>query len=138
MRRRLRFQIARERDALGSAVVDAPVPQERWRERLDAVIAQRIDDSKLGVDDLAAATHMDRTSLFRKLKQSVGMSPSEYLRESRLRRADELLGQRAGNVTEVAYAVGWESVSSFSRAYRERFARTPSERLGVPTAVADG
>ena len=55
------------------------------------------------------------------------MNTREYLREARLQRARQLLGEGAGNVTEVAYAVGFESLSSFARAFRQRFDCSPSE-----------
>jgi AraC-like DNA-binding protein len=70
--------------------------------------------------------HIDRTALFRRVKAQYGQSPSELLREARLKRAFELLSSRVGNVTEVAYAVGFESMSSFARAFRQRFGVAPS------------
>jgi len=48
------------------------------------------------------------------------------LREARMQRAADLLKRRAGNVAEVAEAVGFASVSSFSRRFRERFGQTPA------------
>lgn len=121
-RRRLLHALQREREV-------APLPpsaEERWRERLDGVIEARLDDSSFGVDALAAAMHSDRTTLFRRLKAQLGLSPSELIREARLRRAHALLGSGAGNVTEVAYAVGFESLSSFARAFRNRYGCAPS------------
>ncbi len=50
--------------------------------------------------------------------------------------AAELLRQGAGSVTEVAYSVGFESLSYFSRAFREHFGTTPSEHCAAPTASA--
>jgi len=69
---------------------------------------------------------MDRTTLFRKYKAAVGRSPDEELREMRLQQAAELLRAKAGNVAEVADAVGFASVSAFSRRFRERFGESPA------------
>lgn len=124
MRRRLQFQMQRDSVVL---VPLEPTPEERWREKLDAVIAGHLSDTAFSVDALAELMHTDRSNLFRKLKALVGMSPSEYLREARLQRAHALIEAQAGNVSEVAYAVGFESLSSFSRAFRQRHGCAPSD-----------
>ena len=69
--------------------------------------------------DWADLMHMDRTTLFRKFKAATNQSPDEALREARLELAAKLLCQKAGNVAEVADAVGFASVSAFSRQLRE-------------------
>ena len=56
----------------------------------------------------------------------LGMSPSEYLRDVRLKRAHTLLQQSAGNISEIAYAVGFDSLSSFTRAFKTRYGVAPS------------
>ncbi|HEV2131608.1 MAG TPA: helix-turn-helix transcriptional regulator, partial [Longimicrobiaceae bacterium] len=56
-------------------------------------------------------------------------TPSRFIRTVRVECAAELLRQGAGSVTEVAYSVGSESLSYFSRAFRERFGATPSDLL---------
>jgi DNA-binding response OmpR family regulator len=124
MRRRLQFQLQREALALPPITLSA---EERWREKLDAAIAAQLSDPAFSIDALADTMHADRSNLFRKLKTLVGMSPSEYLREARLLRAHTLLEAQTGNVSEVAYAVGFESLSSFSRAFKQRYGCAPSE-----------
>lgn len=124
-RRRLYHQLRRE----AAPPPTDPSSNERWRERLQGLIEANLGDSRYGIDQLAEAMHSDRSTLFRKVKASFGMSPSELLREARLQRAQALLLQQAGNVTEVAYAVGFESLSSFARAFRQRFEQAPSDVL---------
>ena len=70
--------------------------------------------------------HVGHVRLFRRIKELYGQSARDYLREARLKHAFELLSSQAGNVTEVAYAAGFESLSSFSRAFRQRFGVSPS------------
>lgn len=100
--------------------------EQRFRQRLDTAIAARLGDSSFGVEELAQAMHSDRSTLFRHIKEFYGQSARDYLREARLKYAHQMLATQAGNVTEVAYASGFESLSSFSRAFRQRFQVSPS------------
>lgn len=106
------------------------VPDERPESVFLAQVNRVLDDN-LGepgftVLDWAQLMHMDRTTLYRRLKSETGQSPEDYLREKRLQAAERLLSERAGNVAEVAEAVGFASVSHFSRRFRARFDCTPA------------
>lgn len=117
----------------GEAVADP-----RFLERLEQLVTRAAGDPHFGVAELAAGLHMDRATLFRRLKAARGLSPSDYLRERRLQLARELLDARRGNVSEVAYAVGYESLSHFTQAFRRRFGCTPSAVLeGQPVVQSN-
>jgi AraC-like DNA-binding protein len=77
--------------------------------------------------------HTDRSQLFRRCKQQLGMSQSEYLRDIRLERAHALLERRAGNVSEIAYAVGFDSLWSGARAAE----RVPSRVALAPAPQSE-
>ena len=100
---------------------------QRWRERLEAQIAAHLSDAEWSIEALSTAMHVDRTHLFRKCKELLGASPSDYLRDTRLSRACELLSADAGNISEIAYAVGFVSLSSFTRAFKARYSMAPSQ-----------
>ena len=118
-RRRLRERL--------HAQVEPPVATESaFVRQADAVLAGHLADPEFSVRDWAQLMHMDRTTLFRKLKSETGQSPEDYVREQRLQHAARLLAERAGTVAEVADAVGFASVSHFSRRFRERFDCTPA------------
>lgn len=95
--------------------------------RLRAVLDERLDDPSFRVEDLAAELAMERSTLHKRLKALTGEAPGELLRRARLERAEALLAGGAGNVSEVAYAVGFASVSSFSTSFKRHFGRSPSE-----------
>ena len=103
--------------------------ESQWFEKLHQIVHANLHRPEFGVDELAAAMHLDRSALFRRMKGALEVAPADHLREQRLLRARSLLESKAGNVTEVAYAVGFESLSSFARAYRSRFSEAPSATL---------
>lgn len=98
----------------------------RLVDRARAWIEHHADEEDLSVDRLAAALNMSRTSLHRKLVASIGHPPGELIRTVRLQLAQRLLREGEGNVSDVAYAVGFVSLSGFSRAYRHHYGEPPS------------
>jgi AraC-like DNA-binding protein len=70
---------------------------------------------------------MSRMQLNRKLHALTGRSPHEFIRNLRLQRAAKLLDAHWGNVAEIAFEVGFNSLSHFSKAFREEYGVLPSE-----------
>jgi len=96
-------------------------------ERVQSVVEERIGDEDFSVDDLAEAVGISRAHLYRRLQELLDESPSSLIRSLRLERAAQLLEQRAGTVGEIAYGVGFKSLSHFSRSFRTHFGHVPSE-----------
>ena len=94
--------------------------------RVRAVLEAHLSDDGFSVADLAQEIGMSRGHLHRQLKELAGETPSGALRAMRLERAAQLLTARAGTVSEVAYAVGFKSVSHFSNGFEERYGCRPS------------
>ncbi|MBO0951379.1 helix-turn-helix transcriptional regulator [Fibrella forsythiae] len=69
---------------------------------------------------------LSRMQLHRKLKALTNQSATEIVRHLRLQRAAELLRQRSASVSEIAYDVGFESLSYFTKAFRDQFGTLPS------------
>ena len=109
-----------------SAPGEPEVSESPFITQVNRLLEAHLSDSCFSIQDWADLLHMDRTTLFRRLKSETGQSPEEYLREKRLQTAARLLRESAGNVAEVAEAVGFASVSHFSRRFRERFDLTPA------------
>lgn len=100
---------------------------ERFLERLLVLIEERLDDSSFSVEVLAREIGMSRTQLFRKMRALINQSPQDFVRDFRLKRAAQLLQNKAGNVSEVAYQVGFNNLSYFTKRFKELFGQTPSE-----------
>jgi len=94
---------------------------------LVAMIEDHMDDEDLSIETLAQKMNVSRSQLHRKLKALTGKSPSVFLRTIRLHRAKELLEKRAGNVSEVCFAVGYSNLAYFSTTFKQEFGLNPSE-----------
>jgi AraC-like DNA-binding protein len=94
--------------------------------KIKEAIEKNIDNERFGVDDLAGEMAMSRSQVHRKLKALTGQSATMYIRNYRLHRGAELLKQGAGNVTEIAYQVGFNSATYFSSCFHALFGYTPS------------
>lgn len=96
---------------------------------LDAYIATHIKEEITG-EQLADITNQSERSLYRKVKLNTGLSLMNYVKEYRLREARYYLENGDFNtVSEVAYAVGFNYLSHFSKSYLDRFGKNPSEYL---------
>ena len=106
--------------------------EDPWRQRLLSVVDARLVDENFKVTDLADAMGLERTQLFRRVREETGMAPSDLLRERRLQRGAALLREESATVGEVAFAVGFSSVAYFTKCFREHFGCTPGQYRAVP------
>ncbi|WP_299532759.1 response regulator [Ulvibacterium sp.] len=100
---------------------------ERFLKKVMHTLEQRLDDSSFGVEDLAREVGMGRTQLFRKMRALTDQTVQDFVRDYRLKRAAQLLRDKAGNVSEVAYQVGFNNLSYFTKRFKELFGKTPSQ-----------
>src|SRR5688572_13469449 len=91
------------------------------------IIEEHISDSNFGVEAFGREAGMSRMQLHRKLKALTDQSPGDFIRIMRLRRAAELLSNQAGSISEVAFMVGFNDPSYFTKCFQKQFGRTPSE-----------
>ncbi|MEL6863472.1 MAG: ATP-binding protein [Bacteroidota bacterium] len=102
---------------------------EQFLEELLVVVERHMSDEGFGVEAFSKAMHLSRSQLHRKLKAMTGLSPSAYLRQVRLERARQLLQKDIGNVSEVAFQVGFANIPYFHKCFKEQFGMTPGEIL---------
>lgn len=79
------------------------------------------------VESLASAVGMSRSRFAERFRELVGNGPMSYVTEWRLQRALKLLSSRRWSVKGVAGAVGFQSAAAFSRAFADRFGRSPRD-----------
>ena len=86
-----------------------------------------MDEESFSVVELSSMLGMSRSQLHRKLKALTDRSPNQIIRDMRLMRAKELLEKGAGNASEVAFMVGFNSLAYFSKCFSDAYGKSPSE-----------
>lgn len=102
---------------------------EKFLEKLGVVMEKHMSDTNFSTDDFASELGMSRMQLHRKLKSLLNVSTTEFIRNERLKSAVELICKGHKGVSEVAYAVGFNDVSYFSKCFRELYSVTPTEYI---------
>ncbi|WP_445452639.1 response regulator [Flavobacterium sp. 25HG05S-40] len=103
--------------------------EEKFIEKLQSILERQLSNSEFTSEDFASEIGMSRMQLHRKLKSLLGVSSTEFLRNERLKVSAELLKKGNGNISEIAYSVGFNDVSYFSKCFKEMYHCTPSEYI---------
>lgn len=123
----------------GGAVEDAAqgqdsINQEPLESKDDAfmrsivdIINQNMDNSEFSVEDLQDALKIGKWNLTSKVKALVGLTPMEFIRETRLAHAAELIDNSDYNMTQITYMIGMSDSRYFSRCFKQKFGVTPTE-----------
>lgn len=101
--------------------------EEEFLEKALKVVEDNIENENFSVEDLASKMAMSRVQFHRKIRALTNQPTTHFIRSIRLQRAADLLEKGAGNVTEVAYMVGFNSQSYFTKCFTEQFGQSPSE-----------
>jgi AraC family transcriptional regulator, exoenzyme S synthesis regulatory protein ExsA len=80
----------------------------------------------LSIDTFAQMCHRSLSSFKREFRKHYGTSPGKWLLERRLEHSASLLQTTGMSVTEIMFECGFEDLSHFSRAFKERFGQSPS------------
>lgn len=100
---------------------------EKFLQRIMEVLEKHLADDKFGPEGLAQTMAMSRAHLNRKLRGLIGQRTGEFMRTMRLKRAAELLRQKTGSISEIAFQVGFNHLSYFARSFKEQYGQSPSE-----------
>lgn len=113
-------------DQVSCGPAAAPKEISPFLKTVNQIIEEQIDNPRLGIEQLCAATHCSHTQLFRRMKALTGENPTGYLRSMRLQKALELLQKSDLNVSEIAYDLGFTDPNYFSRVFRKKYGTPPS------------
>ncbi len=103
------------------------ITDHRLIKELEDAVEANLTNEQFGVESLAEIVHMSRSGLHRRLKAINGQSVSQFIREYRLGKAKELLNDPSLSVSEVAYRVGFNSPTYFSKSFSDLYGYPPGE-----------
>lgn len=92
-----------------------------------ALVEESYPDSTFSIEKASEMLGLSRVHLYRKVKELMGVTPTDFLRNYRLKHAAALLRQKDRNVNEVAYATGFSSPPYFSKCFKAVYNITPTE-----------
>ena len=104
-----------------------PAAENAFITRFKKVVEERMSDSDLSVETIAAELALSRVQLYRKVKALTGCTPVDLLRKARLSKALELLADPELTVSEIAYRVGFTSPSYFTKCFKDEYGKVPGE-----------
>ncbi len=125
-RRRLREKFSSLID-LRPEDIAASSMDEQLLNRLLKVFENHIEEPEFSIDQLAREIGISRIHLNRKIQAMTNHSTSDFIRTLRLQRAARLLKNASGSVSEIAYKVGFNNLSYFSKTFRKHFGKLPSD-----------
>lgn len=103
---------------------------EEFIKKLNEIILSNLSNQEFSMDDMAESLNMSRSSFYRKMKGVLDLSPNEYLRIERLKRAAQLLKEGESRINEICYMVGFSSSSYFSKCFLKQFGVLPKDFAG--------
>jgi AraC-like DNA-binding protein len=95
--------------------------------RIMKCVNENLSDPDFNVEKLTEEVGISRAQLHRKMKEITGISTGEFIRNLRLEQAAQLIKKGDINVTQVAYAVGFNNQAHFSTVFKRHFGMTPTE-----------
>ena len=100
---------------------------DQMMRRISAFVEENIANADIGVGDMAEAAAVSRSGLQRKMKQIMGVTPIDFLKEARIKHACKLLTTTQMNVSEIAFACGYSDPKYFSRCFKASTGKSPTE-----------
>ena len=100
---------------------------EEFMNKVIRIIEDNITDDNFGVEKMADILCMSRSSLLRKIKTIFNLSPLDFIRLIRLKKAAEYIQEGKYRIGDICYMVGINSPSYFSKLFLKQFGMTPKD-----------
>lgn len=130
-RKRLREALHKASENLepmgGKAMEETKNMDDLFMRKFIQLIEENFADPNFNIEKGSEKLGLSRVHLYRKVKELSGITPIEFLRNYRLKRATALLRQRSGTISEVAYSTGFGSPAYFSKCFKTVYQITPTE-----------
>lgn len=98
-----------------------------FMDRVMSYVEAHISDSDADIAEMASEAAVSVSGLNRKMKQLVGLTPGEFLKEARIKHACMMLRDTAENISTISFACGFTDPKYFSRVFRQSMGVSPSQ-----------
>ncbi|MDO4165193.1 MAG: two-component regulator propeller domain-containing protein [Bacteroides sp.] len=125
-------------DLLRILSVQSPKPEENGKredkgmdelftEQLTHIIEAHLDENEFDIESCAKELGLSKSTLHRRIKSVTGLTPLEFIRNVKMKRACQLLAKQELSVSEIAYALGFANPKYFTKCFKEELGMTPTE-----------
>jgi signal transduction histidine kinase/ligand-binding sensor domain-containing protein/DNA-binding response OmpR family regulator len=95
------------------------------------IVLEDVTEESINADFIAEKLLVSRSLVYLKIEALTGQTVNEFVRTIRLKKSLRLLSQKNLTITEVAYAVGFNSQSYYTRSFKKQFGKSPKEYLSI-------
>ncbi|MGV3639290.1 MAG: response regulator, partial [Adhaeribacter sp.] len=106
-----------------------PGPNEKFIQEVVDLIGTNLANENLSVDFLADSMCISRATLYRKMEDLLGESPSDFIKKTRLKKAAYLLREGKFYVSQVAYMVGAKNPKQFAKSFQKEYGISPTDYM---------
>jgi len=103
--------------------------EEKFLTQLMSFVEKVWNNPTFNVNDFSENLGFSKSQIYRKLISLTNMSANNFMKEFRLHRALNLLHQRKGNISEIAFETGFNSPAYFSKCFYEKYKILPSKYI---------
>ena len=125
--RRLLKERYKEISAINPSEIEAKPIDKEFLDKVFSNIKDHIENPSFSVTILAGEVGMSVSQLNRKLNGLINQSAGKLIRSTKLDYASQLLKNKAGNISEIAFRIGFSDTPSFTHSFKEKFGCSPSE-----------
>jgi AraC-like DNA-binding protein len=114
-------------DSLKEVVSGLGNKDQMFIKALSEAVNKNLDNASFNVDMFCREVNVSRTLMHMKVKKITGLSTTEFIKKIRMNEANRMLKENNLTVSEIAYKVGYNDPSYFSRSFKKMFGKNPTE-----------
>lgn len=118
-----------QRFSLEPSVLQVDSSDEEFLSKVMQLLEDNISNSEFNVNLFASEIGMSTPVFYKKIDALTGLTVNNFVKSIRLKRAAQLLQQKAGNISEIAYMVGFNDAKYFSKEFKKQYGKSPSESI---------
>ena len=124
---RMRQAAFRKEENINLEGLAFPSADKQFLQSIIDSIEQHLEEAEYDLEQLATEMNMSKSTLYRKIKSMTGLTPLDFVRNIKMKRACMMLLSRTQNISEIAYAVGFSTPKYFTKCFKDEFGITPTE-----------